>query len=277
MSVATKSQVKVTKYGGLVGAMVSGVDLSRPLDDESFAAIHAAIDEHGVIILEGQERMSKADFVAFGKRFGDLWVGNGYPADPEVAEMQTVIKEAKSRAGTGEIWHMDQTFVEHPHRWTMLHAIELPPYGGDTCFLSLAAAFDFLSDGMKEMLRGLKTVHWRPQFARMNPSYDANRSNDTSKLVDELWVHPAVTRHPVTGRELLNINPAYSVRFDGWTEEDSKPLFKQIMEAADQFEFQCRYKWKLGALVLWDNRQVWHSAVNDYHGHRRELRRVMVK
>ena len=285
MATITKSHLTISRYGGYIGAVISGVDLSRPQDEATYAALRRAFDTHGVIFFHDQQ-LTMEQYVQFGRHLGELAFGNGAPATaPDLAELQLMVKEPASTMGNGDTWHVDQSWRKQPTRGTVLRAVELPPFGGDTLFLSAAAAFDALPDAMKEALRTLRALHTRPWISRGDKFRERReqamgggwKNRDGSNKLEDFTVHPVVTRHPATDREILFINPGYTSRFEGWTEEQSAPLLKQLFDHCLQPEFQCRFKWSVNDIAYWDNRQVWHYASNDYHGHRREMHRLMVQ
>lgn len=284
MVTTTLSRLKVAKYGGYIGAILTGVDLRQKQDESVYAGIRNALDEHGVIFLPDQD-LSIDQYVHFGQQVGTLTIGNGIASVPGVPEVQAMIKEAGGRTGVGDMWHVDQSWRPKPIKATILRSVEIPPHGGDTLFLSAAAAFDALPEAMKVMLRSMNAVHTRVWFMRRDPKfresaakYEAGgwKNIDGTTKVNDVSVHPVVTKHPATGREVLFLNPGYTSNFEGWSEEESAPLLKQLFDHCQQPEFQCRFKWSVNTIACWDNRQVWHYAANDYQGHRREMYRMMV-
>ena len=161
---------------------------------------------------------------------------------------------------------------------SMIYAIEVPPAGGDTLFANMSLAYETLSDGMKAMLSRLEAVHSSRHV--FGPGHKANpdlsdRFRNAEQAVQDA-VHPVVIRHPETARKVLYVNPTFTVRFDGWTEEESRPLLDYLYTHAARPEFSCRVQWMKGSLGLWDNRATWHLALNDYHGHRRLMHRVTI-
>ena len=160
----------------------------------------------------------------------------------------------------------------------MRYAIELPPCGGDTLFADQRLAYETLSDGLKQTLRGLRAVASAGQ-----PAVSATRSariadHGTEETTDR-WraVHPVVRRHPETGRPSLFVNPAHTTQIEGWAEAESRPLLDFLFRHQVSEPFTCRLRWRRGDLAVWDNRAVLHYPLNDYHGHRRLLHRVTLK
>jgi len=161
----------------------------------------------------------------------------------------------------------------------MLYAREVPKTGGDTLFASMYAAYDALSEGLKATLAGLKAVHSSRHV--FGPEAPARRGDLAGRirnpeLATQHAVHPVVIRHPDSGRRVLYVNSGFTLRFDGWSEEESRPLLDYLYRHAVRPEFTCRFQWRLGSLAFWDNRSTWHFAVNDYHGERRLLHRITI-
>jgi taurine dioxygenase len=162
----------------------------------------------------------------------------------------------------------------------MLYAREVPQAGGDTLFASMYAAYDALSDGMKVTLEGLRACHSsRHVFGAEAAARrgDLNGRIGNPEMATQDAVHPVVIRHPETGRKALYVNPGFTLRFEGWTDDESRPLLDYLYRHAVKPEFTCRFRWREGSLALWDNRSTWHFAVNDYHGERRLLHRITIQ
>jgi len=268
----------VRRAAGALGAEISGVDLSRELGDEVIAAIRGALVEHQVIFFRDQE-LTPAQQTAFGARFGPLNVHPyvaGMPGHPEVME---IIKEPEDRINFGGGWHSDMSFLERPAIGSILYAVEVPEYGGDTLFASQAAAYDALSPGLQRTLEGLSAVH---SASREYSAQGASAQKRSSMQVAEAdgyvgeYVHPMVLVHPETGRKALYVNPAFTLRIDGWKTRESRALLDFLFDHCRYEGFTCRFSWRRGSVAFWDNRSVWHFALNDYPGQRRHMRRVTV-
>ena len=153
-----------------------------------------------------------------------------------------------------------------------------PPVGGDTLYANRELAWDEVPDELKQQVEGLRTV-----CSSAKKDVSATRAHRLAEMADEtsptafVNVHPAVRTHPETGNKILYVNEAHVVKFEGWTEEKSEPLLRQLYAHHHRPEYQCRIRWTVGALVMWDNRSTHHYPVNDYHGHRRLLHRVSLK
>jgi taurine dioxygenase len=199
----------------------------------------------------------------------------GYPLICEVR------KEPEQTRNTGGNWHTDHAFDPDPPLGSILLARELPDYGGDTMFASMYAAYDALSDGLKKTLEGLNAVHAKTRAFDGLPAdrqvSAAQKADIHAQFAAREAVHPVVPRHPESGRKLLFVNPTYTTRFEGWTEKESEPLLKYLFQHAARPEFTYRFQWEVGSIAFWDNRSVWHYALNDYHGERRLMHRVALK
>lgn len=270
--------LNIRRVAGALGAEISGVDLSKPLADDTVAAIRAALTEHQVIFFRDQE-LTPAQQVAFGRRFGPLNIHpyvTGMAGQPEVME---IIKEPSDKINFGGGWHSDMSFLETPAIGSILYAVELPEWGGDTLFASQAAAFDALSPGLQATLEGLNAVHSASrEYSAQGHSAQKRGSMKVAEAdgyVGE-YVHPMVLVHPETGRKALYVNPAFTLRIEGWKTRESKALLDYLFEHSRYEAFTCRFAWRPGSVAFWDNRSVWHFALNDYPGQRRHMRRVTV-
>ncbi|MFZ5720868.1 MAG: TauD/TfdA dioxygenase family protein [Pseudomonadota bacterium] len=270
--------LKVRRTAGALGAEITGVDLSRDLPDETIAAIRQALVEHQVIFFRDQD-LTPAQQVAFGRRFGPLNIHpyvEGMAGHPEVME---IIKEPSDKTNFGGGWHSDMSFLETPAIGSILYAVEIPEFGGDTLFASQAAAFEALSPGLQKTLEGLSAVHSASrEYSAQGHSAQKRGSMKVAEAdgyVGE-YVHPMVLVHPETGRKALYVNPAFTLRIEGWKTRESRALLDYLFDHCRYEGFTCRFAWAKGSVAFWDNRSVWHFALNDYPGQRRHMRRVTV-
>jgi len=270
--------IKFNKIGGFIGAEVTGVTLGIENDPSVFQELREGLNTHGVIVFRNQE-MDVEQFMRFGQGFGPLFVNNS-PATKAISGypmVEDMRKEADEKTNIGDEWHTDQSNKEHPCWMTILHGIDIPPFGGNTSFLSTAAAYDALPESLKTLLGTLEAEHssefiLRNAIERMgNDDNRFNLSKATARAI-----HPVVKKHPETGRKVIYVNPGYTSHFVGWTRDDSRALLDVIYRHALRQEFVCHVKWQPGTVAIWDNRQTWHYASNDYQGHRREMRRIVV-
>jgi len=278
------ARIQVQPIAGALGAEITGVDLSRSLDNETFTEVHQAFQDHLVIFFRDQV-LTPVQQMAFAKRFGALDIhpfAEGMAGHPEVLP---VIKEADDTAGNfGGTWHSDVTFYDKPALGSVLYALETPTHGGDTLFANMYLAYETLSDGMKRMLDGLTAVHNASKAYGLTDSRTVKRHGAGSRSMqvragvdaEVETEHPVVRTHPETGRRGLFVNHVFTQRFKGWTKEESAPLLDYLYSHAVRPEFTCRFRWRKNSIAFWDNRCVQHHAVNDYHGQRREMHRVTI-
>jgi taurine dioxygenase len=259
------STLRIRDYVPAVGSVVEGIDLRVPLDEVTAAQIRQALYARGVLFFPGQ-RITGPQFIAFGRHFGPL-VGSAIGA--ELGEIRAPEDDGENVGGR---WHTDQSFKEHPDIGTLLVARTVPEHGGDTMWAGLGAAFDALPQEKKQSLRGLRAVYskfdWNKRAAQRLG--EVNRENLNGLEV----VHPLVGRLPETGREILYADPKYTVRIDGRTREESEPLLRELFAHVTKPEFTLRFRWDVGSVAVWDNRQCLHWAIYDYKGQQRVMHRL---
>jgi taurine dioxygenase len=266
--------LQITPLAEHVGAEVTGVQLAA-LDGDALDALKRVVYDNGVAVIRDQD-LSPEQHIAFAKRWGGIDVNPFFPTNsgwPEIAEVRKA-ETQKDNIGGG--WHTDHSFDQIPAMGSILVARELPPVGGDTLFSSMGAAYDALSDGLKETLGTLRAVHSADHIYQPGGYYSkTDLANEmTGQEMTTRAVHPVVIRHPVTGRKLLYVNGAFTLHFEGWSRDESLPLLGYLYGVASRAEFQCRVQWQPGSVAICDNRATWHLALNDYHGHRRVMHRI---
>jgi taurine dioxygenase len=257
-----------------VGAEITGAQLAE-IDDAGISEIKAALATHGVLHIRDQD-LTPEQHIAFAKRWGGIDVNNFFPANDGYPEIAEVRKAEAQTTNIGGGWHTDHSFDQIPAMGSILVARELPPWGGDTLFASMGAAYDALSDGLKTTLLSLRAVHssdhvYSPEgyYAKTDMGADLKGQDVRTRAV-----HPVIIKHPVSGRPLLYVNYAFTLHFEGWTVEESQPLLQYLYEVGRREEFQCCVQWQPGSVAIWDNRSTWHLAMNDYHGHKRVMHRI---
>jgi alpha-ketoglutarate-dependent taurine dioxygenase len=269
---ATKTALTVRPITPLVGAVVEGVDLRQPLDADTFGGLHRALLDHGAIFFHDQP-LTREQLIAFVSNFGTP-VQEPFAAaadTPVISESDTVVAK-----GATDVWHSDTTFVAEPPLATALRAVELPPVGGDTCWGNMYAAYDRLSEPIREMLDSLTAVHSMvPVAARMRGRADA-RSDSFGERHGLENIHPVVRVHPETGKKALFVNQAATTRIVELTPAESDHLLALLFEHVKSPDFTMRWRWSTDDVALWDNRSVQHYAVADYD-RGRIMQRVVVK
>lgn len=276
MSAATSTHLaslEVEPLAGAIGAVIRGVDLAD-LDDATVAEIRRIWLEHLVVFFRDQELDDDA-FLAFARRLGEpvrYPFVKGFDTHPEIIE---VAKLPHETVNFGGIWHSDTVYLEQPPMATMLLARELPPFGGDTMFANMYAAYEALSPGLRAVLDGLDAVN-SSALADVSKTRE-DRIRDRGSAADEqhfLSTHPVVRTHPETGRKALYVNRAHTASFAEMTEDESRPLLEYLFRHAVRPELTCRFQWEVGSLALWDNRCAMHNPINDYHGFTRRMHRI---
>ncbi|MFT4627733.1 MAG: taurine dioxygenase [Myxococcota bacterium] len=261
------------------GVEIRGVELAT-LDDATFAAIRAQFVEHGLVFFRDQA-LTEADHIAFARRLGTINVNRFFPHLPEFPEIAVVAKEPTDRGNVGGGWHTDHSYDREPALGSVLVARELPPAGGDTWFVSMYDAFERLPPELKERLRGMEAVHSakhifgsRGALLRRVLGNTAQYGNAAAADALDDPTHPVVIRHPLSGREALYVNPAFTVRFAGRSLVTSLPLLLRLYWHATRPPQVAKFRWAPGSVAVWDNRATWHYARNDYRGQRRVMHRV---
>ena len=264
----------VQPVAGALGAEISGVDLSKPLDDTVFAEMRQAWLEHLVVFFRDQD-LSPAQFLAFARRVGTPIEYPFVKGLDEYPEIIPVLKLAHEKINFGGIWHSDTSYLDVPPMASMLIAREVPPAGGDTEFANMYRAYETLSDGMRHLLDGLVAVNSsaNADVSRTREDRLKDSARDDARK-EYVATHPVVRVHPETGRRALYVNIAHTVRFEGMTKEESAPILDYLYRWQVRPELTCRFRWEPGSIALWDNRCARHNAINDYPGHRRLMHRI---
>ncbi len=268
--------LQVKKLGS-IGAELSGSGPLDSLNAEGLAAVRQAWLENLVVFFR-DANLDPAGLLRFAARLGepmDYPFLKGLDGFPLVTEVR---KRAHETVNFGGIWHSDTAYLPEPPMATLLIARKVPPYGGDTLFANGYLTYETLSAGMKRTLEGLIGVNSSARADTTRTREDRMRENAKDDVAKEyLAEHPIVRTHPETGRKVLYVNPAHTVRIKDMTEEESAPLLSFLFAHQVKPEFTCRFAWTEGALALWDNRCALHNPVNDYHGHERLMHRVTLK
>jgi taurine dioxygenase len=279
--------VDIDPLTGVIGAQVTGIDLAKeltaPAIDDVIAALRVALDDHHVVVLPDQQ-LSPEEQVELSRRFGPPCETPFVGTLPDHPEVIRVVKEADEgdAFNFGGAWHSDFSFLERPPSYTLLHAIDVPPTGGDTVFTSMVAALEHLPGDLRAVVDqpGARGVHTaRDAYSpKLQALHDRLRSMDiqTDESANEEREHPLVCTHPTSGRPVLFFNQTYVRDLTG-VEGDARALLHRLHDHSTDHRFTVRHRWRDGDLVIWDNRATQHLALNDYPGHRRELHRTTVE
>lgn len=267
----------IQRTAGALGAELQGLDLAGGLTAPIAAAIRQALLDHQVIFIRNQD-LTPAQFLQFAQAMGEPVE---YPFVKGLAGFPTIIEVKKlehEKHNFGGVWHSDTTYLQEPPMGSMLLSREIPPYGGDTLFASQYAAYEALSDTMKQLLAPLVGISSSAKADVSKTREDRIKTDGRQEAPKEYRAeHPVVRTHPETGRKALYVNVAHTAGIRGMTDEESAPLLRFLFEHQVRPEFTCRFAWTPNAIALWDNRCVQHNPVNDYHGHRRVMHRITLK
>ena len=273
--------MRVERLTGVLGATVV-VDDVKTLSDSELDDVRALICEHEIVVLPNQN-LSPIEQVEFSRRFGPAADSPFIEPSPDHPEVIKVLKEASdgNAFNFGGAWHSDFSFQSAPPSFTFLHALDIPPYGGDTLWSSMTAAYNALSDAHKEQFARIASVHSaRDAYSpKMQPIHSGLSSMNIvcDESANESEIHPLITTHPETRKKVLFFNRAYVRDLVGVADEIEKlRLMDWLHLHTTDAKFTVRHKWASGDLALWDNRSTQHYALNDYAGFRRELHRTTI-
>ncbi|MEA2905301.1 MAG: taurine dioxygenase [Alphaproteobacteria bacterium] len=277
--------IQVTPLSPACGAEISGVDLTKPLRQETVEAIKDAWGKHLVLVFRGQ-KVNQDDQLRFASYFGDL--GSRKKA-PEALKTRTegVLQDNEKvllvsnikvdgvpigAFGEGEFWfHIDSGYSAKPYKYTFLYALELPSTGGNTMFSNMYKAYEAVPAALKDKLRGRKALH----IHEYNRARQANSSGDISGIPH--FAHPIFITHPDTGRKTLFVDRLMTTRIEGMSQEESDAILDQLYDLGERREFIFEHVWKLDDFLMWDNRCTIHARTDFPKEERRLLRRCTVE
>ena len=271
----SQQSIRISPVTPRIGAEVSGVDLARPLDDDTVRAIRAALVEHQVLFFRDQE-LTLDQHKAFGRRFGELHVHPASPSPDGHPEVLPIHADARSKRVAGEAWHTDVSCDEEPPMASILRLHIVPPCGGDTLFASMFAAYDALSQPMKDFLSGLTAVHSGEHVYRGYYRYAEGQRAD-SKVAFPRTQHPVIRTHPESGRQAIFVNTGFTTHIEGLERRESDALLQFLYAHCARPEFQVRFRWAPGSIAFWDNRSTQHHAMWDYYPQVRSGFRVTIQ
>jgi taurine dioxygenase len=257
-----------------IGAEISGVDLGKPLSDNTRDEIQAALVDHHVLFFREQD-ITPENQIAFARRFGEISVPPFAPKYGDNPEM-IVLDQSQPKGEGADAWHSDNTFMTAPPMGSILRAVQIPEVGGDTCFASAVAAYEALSPAIQHLIDGLTAVHdiTKP----LVKGIAAGHTTANLEEVQKKWPpveHPIARTHPVSGKKSLYVNRNSTTHIVGLTERENEALLPMLMDHIRSPEFQCRFTWDTNSVAFWDNRSAQHFAVPDYST-RRIMNRVTI-
>jgi taurine dioxygenase len=288
--------ITVNRIGKHLGAEISGVDLSKPLDDATFAQVHKAFFDNEVVVFRNQ-KITPAQQIEFTRRFGTLEVHvrkeSRLAGHPEILIVSNILDENGNAIGAqdaGRFWHSDLSYKKEPSMLSALYAVEVPVKDGrvlgDTAFASTTAAYEALPEETKKRIAGVKNVHSYRYYRNKNMQAQKEEQARGMRMVQEHVLTeaqlasvpdvevPIVRTHPVTGRKGLFINEAHSPSIVGLPKDEADRLLNELCQHVIKPEFQYVHHWQPGDLLMWDNAAVQHKAKFDYD---LPLRRLMYR
>ena len=248
-----------------LGAEISGVDISKPIDAATFRDIEQAWRDHLILLFRGQ-KVTHAQHIEFSRRFGPLDDHSSIPKfrDPEYHEILPVTNQEFNgrKQPVGRQWHSDLSTTTRPARGSLLRCEVIPEVGGNTMWTNMYLAYDTLSDKMKEIVDELECIH-DMTVAKHSKGRDPAELAEVRKRNPPV-AHPMVKVHPETGRKALYVSEMTTTGIVGMTDDEAEPLLQFLYRHCVQPEFTYRHVWNVGDLVAWDNRCTMHLALSDY-------------
>lgn len=272
------AELTITPLGPSFGARIDGIDLADATDAD-VAAVRAALVDSKVLFFRGQ-RLDADGQVALGNRLGEVTASHPVregldDAHPEIYAIDSY------DGGFADIWHTDVTFVRRPPMGSILRAVELPPYGGDTSWADLELAYASLSPAVQQLADQLVAVHdgskeWGYYLAQRRQGEGSQWEGETFRRL-EPTEHPVVRVHPETGRKSLFVNPGFTTHIKDVSDAESRGLLDLFFAHLTKPEHVVRHSWAVGDVAMWDNRATAHYANRDYGDVRRVMHRITLR
>jgi taurine dioxygenase len=261
--------LKLRRLSYPLGAEVCDIDVSAPMSESFFGEIYNAFLDHGILLFRDQN-ITREQHIEFSRRFGELDRHDAFPSDrhPQYPELMVVTNDpapdgtpSVSRY-TGRRWHTDMSQTTLPALGSLLRCWRVPDVGGDTLFANMYAAYDALSTGMQRLIADLNAIHFSGSRKLGETVVDKAHAEEQKRISPPV-AHPVVRTHPETRRKAIYLGEKVR-RFDGMTEEESKPLIDFLNRHATRPEFVYRHQWRPHDILLWDNRCTMHQALGDF-------------
>ncbi|MGW5817910.1 TauD/TfdA dioxygenase family protein [Streptomyces noursei] len=276
MTTLSAKDLDIVRITGNIGAEIGGIDLASDLPQDTITAIRTALVAHKVVFFRGQHALDGPTQERLARRFGTPTTA--YPTLPSLDGAPAILDlDYQNSPLRADFWHADVTFIQRPPLGSILRAVSLPPYGGDTVWANTATAYTALPKELRTLADNLWAVHANtPDNAPTRSSDDsaqARTMRETFTARSFITEHPVVRVHPETGERLLLLSK-FIRRFVGWTPENSQPLLKLLRTYIPLPEHAVRWRWAQGDVAFWDNRSTEHYAVRDYDPHPRRMQRI---
>ncbi|MDA0652204.1 MAG: TauD/TfdA family dioxygenase [Proteobacteria bacterium] len=260
--------MRIDRLSDALGAEISGIDVAR-LDEPGFAAVREAFHENQVVVFRDQD-LSVEDHIAFSRRFGDLEIH--ISTDSLLKDHQEILlvsnkKENGKYIGVenaGDEWHSDLSYMPKPSLGSLLYALEISEVGGDTEWSNMYTAYETLPEATKRRIEGLTARHSFNRFRNKRVTIPEQRKEGAKERYEKISppdvIHPVVRTHETTGRKALYVSPRFTIGIEDLPEDEGQALLDELIEHSVQRDFVYHHKWRLGDLLLWDNRCTLHLA-----------------
>lgn len=286
----TAARIAITPTGGALGAIVTGVDASRPVEAEVILQLKQAWRDRHLLIFKNQT-LTEEQLLAFANYFGDIFqqpayipLGKSEPVlPPLVLTLSNAAYEESSvnlRPGNIELLpHIDHHWLPAPSSGSLLYAVEVPDHGPDTYWVNLVQAYEELDDATKEQIAGLQVIHYNP-FPKLqkgevpSPSYGPGRPVEPNEIST---AHPLVRTHPDSGKKILYLNAANEVEIVDYDPEEGARLIERLRQHIKQPQFVYQHRWSVGDLLYWDNQATAHYRPEFNANATRILKRVSIR
>lgn len=257
-----------------LGAVVEGVHLAPEMDGDTVSDIRAALLEHKVLWFRAQA-LDAESLTAVASRFGTLT--EAHPVEPSLEGYPEVLPLDSEEGARADVWHSDLTFQKCPPLGAILHAVEIPPVGGDTLWADMSGAYRSLSAPLRAFVEGLTATHSARKAGGYFAGRDPTGGDAAGRAAETATRHPLVRRHPDTGESSLFVNPLFTDKVDGLRRRESDALLGLLYAVSVAPERLVRWKWENGDVAFWDNRCTMHYALLDYGTSRRRMLRVALQ
>lgn len=260
--------MQIDRLSDALGAEISGIDVAL-LDEPGFAAVREAFHEHQVVVFRDQD-LSVEDHIAFSRRFGDLEIH--ISTDSLLKDHQEILlvsnkKENGKYIGVenaGDEWHSDLSYMPKPSLGSLLYALEISEVGGDTEWSNMYTAYETLPEATRRRVEGLTARHSFNRFRNKRVTIPEQRKEGARERYEKISppdvIHPVVRTHETTGRKALYVSPRFTIGIEDLPEDEGQALLDELIEHSIQRDFVYHHKWRLGDLLLWDNRCTLHLA-----------------
>ncbi|MUH00766.1 TauD/TfdA family dioxygenase [Scytonema sp. UIC 10036] len=279
MPALTLTEFKITPLDAPLGAVVTGLDASKPVVPEVILQLKQALRDRHILIFKNQN-LTDDELLNFAFYFGSLFIPpDDIPvlaSEPGVTPVVIPISNVDGGyTGTGELaFHSDHHWTPYPSSGSLLHALEVPPEGGDTYWLNLNLAYEELDEATKQRIAKLQLITYNPFLRDRDRPKSKYRFDKSIPLISPVFPHPLVRTHPESGRKILYLGYTTEVEIVGLDPQEGSELIEQLRQHLNQPQFYYKHKWSVGDIVYWDNQATLHYRQAFDPSYRRVMKRV---